>query len=163
MCEENEPIMVCVKFKPTKQTETSEGCSDDGPHRNIKSRHNAIVSTVRNAIVDSIQEIFGDWHSLVEIGRLAVSFDPNVGEYIVSCLIIPQAIPNRIVKAASYEAGYRLSRNPYLRTTICKRVNAYVRGKKVIKGYMAKVGVHSFDDLVESCNEGSAAESNHLG
>ena len=158
MCEENEPIIVCVKLKRTEQIHTSEECSDDGLYRNIKSRHNAILSVVRKAIVDSFQEIFDDWYQLVDIGRLAVSFDPSVGEYLVSCLITPQSISMELLTTATNEVGYRLSRMSRFRTVICKHVNEYARGKRVLKGYMAKVGIHSFDDLVESCEDGSQAD-----
>ena len=155
MDRENEPIVLCVKLMPTEQVQKSED-SECSLHNDIKSRCTAIRFVVRKAIVDSIKETLGDCHSIVEIGRLAISFDPSIGEYLVSCLITPQAFSMRLANVVVNEAGYRLSKNPRFRKTICRHVNRYIRGKKVLKGYTAKVGIHSFDDLVESCDEDSA-------
>lgn len=114
-----------------------------------------VCSLVRRAFDKTIDEITEmDLHDLFELGKATVSFDYLTGIYTVTNYITPQRVAKKAVKTLGTEAMYWLVNNKTrFRSGICRHVNAYMKSHREFDGMKAKVGIHSFDELVSLCEE----------
>lgn len=114
-----------------------------------------VRSFVRRAFEKTIDEITEmDLHDLFELGKATVSFDYLTGIYTVANYITPRRVAKKAVKTIGTEAMYWLVNNKTrFRSGICKHVNAYMRSYREFDGMRAKVGIHSFDELVSLCED----------
>ena len=158
---ENCPDVSCLivtRFIPGESS-TSSKCED--LHNVSDTRcesdqiRNKISSLVRRAFYAAVDKALdADLRNLIELGKATVSFDCLTGIYTVTNIITPQRVANKAVKAIGTEAMYRLVNNKtWLRDGICRHVNAYLRSHKKFDGMIAKVGIHSFDELASLCEE----------
>ena len=117
--------------------------------------HSKARSLVRRAFEKTIDEITEmNLHDLFELGKATASFDYLTGIYTVTNYITPRRVAKTAVKTLGTEAMYWLvNNNTRFRSGLCRHVNAYMRSHREFDGMKAKVGIHSFDDLVSLCED----------
>ncbi|MFT0899342.1 hypothetical protein [Candidatus Methanoprimaticola sp. MG2] len=121
-------------------------------NKNIRHRLAKLVHISINGAIDLVLNIAAK--DLYNLSKAVISFDYTSGVYTILHYITPEKVAKSLVKTTGINIIYEIAQNKdRYQTIICKQVNAYLKSRKGLNNMKARVGIHTFDDLVQLCKE----------